>query len=132
MMRFSTGLALGAAMLLIALPPPGRADAQMLAFRSADGTAGSTLKTKRIRADLAREIESWSGTHACESHARARSALKPAFTRWLGAQTVAHPGRKLSAWGYHSGDIWTESRIVDGKRTCSAGFRKLIAYAEFG
>ncbi len=132
MMRLLIGLALAFAMALIALPgPPGRVDAQMLAFRSTGGDADTVGKRKRVQADLARQVESWRGGSGCAATARARAALKPVFARWLGAQTIAHPDRKLAGWGYHSGDIWTESRTVDGKRACSAGFRKLIAYAEF-
>jgi hypothetical protein len=131
MTRMWIGLALFMASLLIALTVPARqVDAQMLAFHSASNTRTDSPNS-RIQADLARRVESWQGTRDCAANSRARSAVKPVLAHWLGTQMMAHPGRKLGAWGYHSGDIWAEDRVIDGKPVCSAGFRKLIAYADF-
>lgn len=85
----------------------------------------------QVKADLARSVESWRGRRSCGSPARAHNALRPVIARWLGTQAMARPGRVLAHWGYHSGQIWLENRIVGGKPFCSAGFRKVIAYAKF-
>lgn len=121
---------LASALLAASAVPAPTAHAQMLSFRSpGDVTSGG--KRTRVQADLARRVDSWQGARDCASASRARAALKPVLARWLRVQTEARPGRKLALWGYHSGDIWTEHRIADGKPACSAGFRRLIAYAEF-
>lgn len=131
MTRLWIGLTLLATTSLISLTVPAReGNAQMLAFQSASHSADRGTGS-RIQADLARQVESWHGIRGCTEPSRARSALKPALARWLGRQVMARPGRKLALWGYHSGDVWTEDRIADGKPACSAGFRKLIAYADF-
>jgi len=131
MRRVAIGLALFLTSVLGAWVVLGwPAQAQMLSFRSADHDIVSGKRT-RVQADLARNIESWHGTRACNTQGRARLALKPAVARWLGGQTVAQPRKRLAQWGYHSGDIWVEQRVVDGKPSCTAGFRKLIAFADF-
>lgn len=131
MTRLWIGLALFACTLLIALALPERQlKAQMLAFHSHPKATGHGPRA-RVTADLARRIESWRGARACASSNRARLALKPVFAHWLGTQMMARPDRKVAVWGYHSGDVWTEDRIVDGRPACSAGFRKLIVYADF-
>lgn len=104
--------------------------AQMLAFSSAQ-PAESKGKTTRVQTDLARNIESWQDATGCQSPERARRAIEPVVARWLGRQTASRPGQRLAGWGYHSGDIWFENRTLDGRMRCSAGFRKLIAYADF-
>lgn len=132
MARLGIILAMFAAALLAAsAAQTPTANAQMLSFRSTGDAPGSGRRT-RVQADLARKVDSWQGVRDCGSAARARAALNPVLVRWLRAQTDARPGRRLALWGYHSGDIWTENRIADGKPACSAGFRKVIAYAVFG
>ncbi|GGB58573.1 hypothetical protein GCM10010833_11670 [Blastomonas aquatica] len=118
--------------LLVALAGPAlQLHAQTLSFRSTDHASGSGRHV-RLQADLARRVESWQASRTCASARLARSALKPAVAQWLGTQMMANPGKTLTQWGYHSGDIWVENHMVDGVQRCRAGFRKLIAFAEFG
>lgn len=136
MTRLWIGLTLFVTALLIALVLPAwQVRAQKLEFHSQNQSPQNHFlaagQPSRVEVDLARRIESWQGTRTCASGNRARLALKPVFAHWLGLQMMAHPGKTLALWGYHSGDIWAEDRIADGKPRCSAGFRKLIAYAEF-
>lgn len=131
MTRLWIGLAMFATLVLVALAVPAwQGRAQMLAYRS-PGSMPATASVIRVEADLARKVESWHGASACASPARARSALAPVLARWLGGQVMAHPGKTLIQWGYRSGDVWSENRIVDGRPGCSAGFRRLIAHADF-
>ncbi|PXW77668.1 hypothetical protein C7451_104163 [Blastomonas natatoria] len=109
--------------------PRGSARAEPLAFSSPRHTAG-TGRIRHVQADLARTVESWQGTD-CHSPGKARAALRPALANWLGYRMIDRPGRQLVRWGYHSGDIWHEVRIVARKRQCRAGFRRLIVFAEF-
>lgn len=103
---------------------------QQLQFHSKPGSTKNG-KHHRVKTDLARTIATWRGTSDCRSSERARSAIKPVAAAWLGKQIVAHPKEKLVQWGYHSGNIWAESRVSDGKTLWIAGFRKLIVYADF-
>lgn len=119
-----------AVLIALAVPAP-MASAQMLSFRSPPHASG-TGRRVRVQADLARRVASWQGSRACASARLARSALKPVVAQWLGTQMMANPGKTLTQWGYHSGDIWVENHTVDGVHRCRAGFRKLIAFAEFG
>lgn len=108
----------------------GPAHSQPIEFHSIPGNAAAG-RHQRVNADIARRIATWRGTSDCRSTKRARSAVKPAAAGWLGKLVVARPREKLVKWGYHSGDIWAENRIQDGKAQCVAGFRKLIVYADF-
>lgn len=130
-----TRLWMGLAMMAIVLPvafaiPAWQARVPALAFRST-ALAGAPASASRVEVDLARKVASWQGRDGCAAPARARLALRPVVAHWLGTQMMAHPERTLTQWGYHSGDIWTERRTVDGKPRCSGGFRKLIVYADF-
>lgn len=117
--------------LVLALNGPGEnARAQALAFASPlHSTAPGKLH--RIEADLARHVESWEGKADCRSTRRARAALKPAMARWLGAQMMERPSRRLARWGYHSGILWDEAQVFGGEARCRAGFRRVIAFADF-
>lgn len=109
--------------------PRGSARAEPLAFSSSRQTA-SPGRVRQVQADLARNVESWQGAD-CRSPRKARAALRPALANWLGRRMIDRPGQKLVRWGYHSGDIWHEERLVARKRQCRAGFRRLIVFAEF-
>lgn len=116
------------ALALLAISHSARA--QPLRFQSHQ-SAPAPGKRERVKADLARTIITWRGGNDCRSAPRAKAALKPAVAAWLGRQLMAHPDKKLTGWGYHSGDVWAEHRSIDGRPQCIAGFRKLIVYAEF-
>ncbi len=119
------------AVLALALAiPRDTARAQMLAFAS-PMEANAAGRVQRVQADLARNVESWQGRRDCRSPRRARAALKPVLARWLGHRMTDRPHNRLARWGYHSGDIWHEAQIVDGQQQCRAGFRRIIAYADF-
>lgn len=105
--------------------------AQMLAFSSSADSADRPGKVNRVEADLARNVESWMGGRDCRAPARARAALKPVLARWLGGRMTDRPHQRLARWGYHSGDVWHETQTVGGQRQCRAGFRRVIAFAEF-
>jgi hypothetical protein len=139
MARIWLSLALGASALAMLLPcaSPTALQAQTVAapskplsYHVIEQSTGRG-ETTRVQADLARMIESWQGADGCDTPQRARQALRPVVTRWLEQQKAARPRQRIAAWGYHSGDVWSEYRVVDGKPQCSAGFRKLIAYANF-
>lgn len=110
------------------LSEPARA--QLLAFASPSNSAfkGSV---QRVQADLARNVDSWQGKADCRSPARARAALKPVLAQWLGSRMTDRPMQRLARWGYHSGDVWHEAQLVDGRSRCRAGFRRVIAFADF-
>lgn len=105
--------------------------AQMLAFSSPVDAAKRPAMVHRVEADLARNVESWMGSRDCRAPARARAALKPVLARWLGGHMTDRPHQRLARWGYHSGDIWHEAQTVGGQPQCRAGFRRVIAFAEF-
>lgn len=105
--------------------------AQMLAFSSPAGPVDRPGNVHRVQADLARNVESWMGTRDCRAPARARAALKPVLARWLGGRMTDRPHQRLARWGYHSGDVWHEAQTVGGQPQCRAGFRRVIAFAEF-
>jgi len=120
-------LAVAALALMV---PRETARAQRLEFasprdKSFNGSA------QRVQADLARNVESWQGARDCRSPARARAALKPVLAQWLGRRMTDRPMQRLARWGYHSGDIWHEAQVIDGQPHCRAGFRRVIAFAEF-
>lgn len=110
--------------------PKEPARAQMLAFASPMDTAAPG-RIWRIQADLARNVESWQGVGDCRSPRRAHAALKPVLARWLGGRMTDRPNQRLARWGYHSGDIWHETQVIDGQSQCRAGFRRVIAFADF-
>lgn len=120
-------LAVAALALMV---PRGTARAQRLEFASPSDTAlkGSV---HHVQADLARNVDSWHGARDCGSPARARAALKPALAQWLGRRMTDRPMQRLARWGYHSGEIWHEAQVIDGQPQCRAGFRRVIAFAEF-
>ncbi|WP_033924044.1 hypothetical protein [Sphingomonas sp. 35-24ZXX] len=118
------------AVLLVVAWPRHAAQAEMLAFASPRQSSPSG-KPVRVKADLARRIDVWHGKDDCRSPDRARAALTPILSQWLGTRMTERPSRQLAQWGYHSGDIWHEDRVIDGKRQCSGGFRRVIAYADF-
>lgn len=117
------------ALMLTLAWPRGSARAEPLAFSSPRQTA-STGRIRHVQADLARSVESWQGTD-CRSPRKARAALRPALASWLGRRMIDRPGQRLVRWGYHSGDIWHEERMVARERQCRAGFRRLIVFADF-
>lgn len=123
-------LFLTAAMALVVALPRDTAQAGRLAFASPVHST-SPGRVQRVQSDLARAVESWRGNRDCHAPQRARRALKPVLARWLGSRMTDQPRRRLARWGYHSGDIWHEDRVVDGQPQCSAGFRRVIAFAEF-
>lgn len=110
--------------------PRAPARAQMLAFAS-PMDAAAPGRVRRIQADLARNVESWQGGSDCRSPSRARAALKPVLARWLGGRMTDRPNQRLARWGYHSGDIWYEAQVINGQSQCRAGFRRVIAFADF-
>lgn len=110
--------------------PSHMARAHPLAFESPVQEAAHGRKV-RVQADLARQVESSKGGADCQSPHRARTALTPVLSRWLGARMTERPTKRLAQWGYHSGNLWHEDRIVDGRPRCSGGFRKVIAFADF-
>lgn len=120
-------LAVAALALMV---PRETARAQRLEFTSPSDTAfkGSV---ERVQADLARNVDSWQGARDCRSPARARAALKPVLAQWLGRRMTDRPMQRLARWGYHSGDMWHEAQVIDGQPHCRAGFRRVIAFAEF-
>lgn len=130
MARTWPALLLILAMVALVLLPRETARAQMLAFAS-PMDAGSTDRLMRVEADLARNVESWQGTRDCRSPDRARAALKPVLARWLGGRMTDRPRQRLARWGYHSGDIWHETQVIGGQPQCRAGFRRVIAFADF-
>ncbi len=123
-------LLLLAALMLVLTWPREPARAEPLAFKSPMYSAPGG-KPVRVKADLARRIDVWHGKADCRSPHRARAALMPILSHWLGARTTERPSKRLAQWGYHSGDIWNEDRVIDGEPRCSGGFRKVIAYADF-
>lgn len=124
-------LVLPIAALLLALAWPRQtARAEPLSFASPMHSAPPG-KSVRVKADLARRIDVWHGKDDCRSPGRARAALTPVLSRWLGTRMTERPAKRLAQWGYHSGDIWHEDRVIDGQRQCSGGFRRVIAFADF-
>ncbi len=123
-------LALLSVAALALVLPREVARAEMLAFSSLLDTAAKD-RVQRIEADLARHVESWQGSRDCRAASRARAALKPVLGRWLGGRMTDRPHQRLARWGYHSGDVWHEIQIIDGRSQCRAGFRRVIAFAEF-
>ena len=124
-------LVLLVAMMALALSGPREsARAQLLAFAS-PVHAPASGRVRRVEADLARSVESWQGSQDCRSTERARAALKPVLARWLGSRMTDRPRQRLARWGYHSGDIWHESQTIAGRSQCRAGFRRVIAFADF-
>lgn len=121
-------LAMAALALML---PRDTARAQMLAFSSPVDAAERSAKVQRVQADLARNVESWVGDRDCRAPARARAALKPVLAHWLGGRMTDRPHQRLARWGYHSGDVWHETQTVGGQPQCRAGFRRVIAFAEF-
>ncbi|ESZ86332.1 MAG: hypothetical protein Q27BB25_14580 [Blastomonas sp. CACIA14H2] len=122
-------LILAVAALVLVLPRQ-TARAQMLAFAS-PMDAASQGRVRRVQSDLARHVESWQGARDCHAPARARAALKPVLARWLGGRMTDRPTERLARWGYHSGDIWHEAQVIGGQPQCRAGFRRVIAFADF-
>lgn len=122
-------LLLAALMSILTWPrEPARAELLLFASRLQTAPRGTSV---RVKADLARRIDVWHGSSDCRSPRRARAALMPILSHWLGARTTERPSQQLAQWGYHSGDIWNEDRVIDGLPRCSGGFRKVIAYADF-
>ena len=119
-----------AAVLLAVAWPREPVRAERLSFASPMRAAPPGVPA-RVQADLARRIDVWHGIGDCRSPRRARAALIPVLSHWLGARTTERPTKRLAQWGYHSGDIWHEDRVIDGQRKCSGGFRKVIAFADF-
>lgn len=120
-------LAVAALALMV---PRETARAQRLEFASPrDKSLNGSVQ--RVQADLARNVDSWQGARDCRSPARARAALKPALAQWLGRRMTDRPMQRLARWGYHSGDMWHEAQVIDGQPHCRAGFRRVIAFAEF-
>ena len=113
--------------------PRETARAEMLTFASPMQSSDrhDRAAMMRVQADLARTVESWQGERDCSSPVRARAALRPVLANWLGARTTERPSKRLAQWGYHSGDVWHETRTVDGRTRCSGGFRRVIVYADF-
>jgi hypothetical protein len=120
-------LAVAALALLL---PRETVRAQRLEFAS-PMNASTADRVRRVEADLARHVESWQGARDCRSPARARAALKPVLAQWLGRRMTDRPMQRLARWGYHSGDMWHEAQVIDGQPHCRAGFRRVIAFAEF-
>lgn len=120
-------LAVAALALMV---PRETARAQRLEFASPrDKSLNGSVQ--RVQADLARNVDSWQGARDCRSPARARAALKPVLAQWLGRRMTDRPMQRLARWGYHSGDMWHEAQVIDGQPHCRAGFRRVIAFAEF-
>lgn len=130
--RLSLLLILAVGLLALAWPRH-HVQAQALSYASPVHAANTRRPPGRLRvtADLARTIDSWKGQRDCQSPTRARAALKPVLARWLGGRVTGRPSRRLVRWGYHSGDVWHEDRIIEGQAHCIAGFRKVIAFADF-
>lgn len=119
-----------AATALALILPRETARAQRLAF-SSPMDSSRPGRVRRVQADLARHVESWQGSRDCRAPARARAALKPVLARWLGGRMTDRPHQKLARWGYHSGEIWHEAQAFDNRSWCRAGFRRVIAFADF-
>ncbi|WP_152414532.1 hypothetical protein [Blastomonas sp. AAP53] len=121
------------ACLLVLAWPRHDVHAHRLSYASPVHAADKGRRAGRLRVqtDLARTIDSWQGRRDCQSSGRARAALRPVLARWLGGRVTDRPSLRLVRWGYHSGDVWHEDRIIEGQARCIAGFRKVIAFADF-
>ena len=89
-------------------------------------------RVETVRADLARPIGVWTGVRSCADTARARAALRNAFDRWIGQQTMARPGKRLITYGWDSGRWWYRNeRTGSGRRKCKGGYTSAPVYARF-
>ena len=120
----------GAALAGPALAQQSLAAMEELRVSQSEADAVPADSIRRVTADLAPRIGTWTGVRSCGDPARAEAALKGAFNSWIGEQVTGNPGKKLLRVGAEGGPWWFENRTRSGKRSCKGGFHSAKVYAD--
>ncbi|HZF42518.1 MAG TPA: hypothetical protein VEZ48_03840 [Sphingomonadaceae bacterium] len=131
MNRMLCGLAL---MLTVAVPDPAAAQSvvaptETLRMPLSEVQRIPQAAVRRVEANLANRIGTWTGVRSCNDANRARDAFMATFNTWIGEQVTGNPQSLLVRVGTGNAPWWYENRRRNGVRSCKGGFHAAPVYA---